>query len=87
MATFGYEVLTQAERTDHEIQTGLWLNAQRIERRRAYWTIQAIQSSLSFPLDYEWYEATLDDPAEAKMRHQMDSMNARAQHPISRAEG
>ncbi len=53
-------------------RSGLLLLEERIERRRAYWTLEAIRSAISPQLGIAWYEAREQSSEDAIAKYQLD---------------
>jgi hypothetical protein len=63
------------------------LHGERIERRRAYWTIKAIHSAVSAQLGLEWYHAIEDNPEDAEAKYALDMARAPVDMPQNFSRG
>lgn len=57
---------------------GLLLNANRVETRRSYGTLKAIQGAFASTVGIEYFRALYDDPDEAEARFMMHKTQAEA---------
>lgn len=68
-------------RLSAELAAGLCLHSDRIDRRRAFWILEAIQSSLG-QRSVEWYKCRCDSDEEAIARYNLDRVKS-ASEPVT----